>query len=173
LKKGALNIKQALNHGGDCMKKYLRFAAMITASTIAMYFLMYLNIYEWSHFVIGETRLYMALIMGSAMAMIMLTFMLQMYTNKKINVCIYAFSIALFAVSLFLVRSQMTVDDRSYMKSMIPHHSIAILTSERANISDPRVRQLADEIIETQEEEIAEMKRLIRDFENERAEQRD
>ncbi len=150
------------------MKNYLRFAAMIITSTTFMYFLMYLNIYELNHFAFGETRLYMALIMGSAMAVIMLTYMLKMYTNKRINMGIYAFSIVLFAVSLFLVRSQMTIDDVSYMKSMIPHHSIAILTSERANIRDPRVRALANEIIETQIEEIAEMERLIRELENDR-----
>ena len=55
--------------------------------------------------------------------------------------------------------------DDEYMKAMIPHHSIAILTSERAQISDPRVRKLADEIIEAQRREIAEMKYLIRDLE--------
>jgi uncharacterized protein (DUF305 family) len=70
-----------------------------------------------------------------------------------------------FAGALWLVRSQASVDQVSYMKAMIPHHSIAILTSERAHISDPRVRRLADNIIETQRREIAEMKALISELE--------
>ncbi len=74
-------------------------------------------------------------------------------------------AIAVFAAALWLVRSQASVDQVSYMKAMIPHHSIAILTSERAHISDPRVRRLADGIIETQRREIAEMKALISELE--------
>ncbi len=98
------------------------------------------------------------------MAIVMLSFMLHMYSNVTVNIIIYLVSIVIFAGSLWLVRSQTTVDDVSYMKAMIPHHSIAILTSERAKISDPRVRQLADEIIEAQRREIDEMKMLINDL---------
>jgi uncharacterized protein (DUF305 family) len=88
-----------------------------------------------------------------------------MYENTKINVAIVLGSAAIFAASLWLVRSQETVEDVSYMKAMIPHHSIAILTSRRAHITDPRVRKLADGIIEAQVREIAEMKALIKDLE--------
>ena len=77
-----------------------------------------------------------------------------------------AISVAVFAGALWLVRSQQTVEDVSWMKAMIPHHSIAILTSERAHITDPRVRTLADGIIEAQRREIAEMQALIKDLEN-------
>lgn len=108
----------------------------------------------------------MALIMGATMAIVMLSFMLHMYSNVTVNIIIYLVSIVIFAGSLWLVRSQTTVDDVSYMKAMIPHHSIAILTSERAQISDPRVRQLADEIIEAQRQEIDEMKMLINDLQD-------
>ena len=73
-------------------------------------------------------------------------------------------SLLIFVVSLFLVRSQTTVADRSWMKAMIPHHSIAILTSSRANIDDVRVKALAEEIIRAQEREIAEMKWLLDDI---------
>ncbi len=89
-----------------------------------------------------------------------------MYKNSKINIGIFAGSVVIFIFALWLVRSQTTVEDVSYMKAMIPHHSIAILTSERANISDPRVRKLADGIIEAQRREIDEMKALIKDLEN-------
>ena len=99
------------------------------------------------------------------MAIIMLAFMLGMYTKRAINVAIFIGSVVIFAGALWLVRSQTTVEDVSWMKAMIPHHSIAILTSERAHITDPRVRKLADGIIEAQRREIGEMKMLIQDLE--------
>ncbi len=147
-------------------KGYLRFLAMVATATVIMYGLTYLNTYEIDHVFFSETRLYMSLIMGATMAVVMLLFMLHMHRSTKVNLAIGAASIALFAASLWLVRSQRTVDDVSYMKAMIPHHSIAILTSERAQISDPRVRELADEIIEAQRREIDEMKNLIADLES-------
>lgn len=151
------------------MKMYLRFAAMVATSTVAMFGLMYLNTYEWGHAVFSETRTYMALVMGATMAVIMLVYMTHMLTNRRINIGIIIGSIILFSLALWLVRSQETVEDVSYMKAMIPHHSIAVLTSERARISDPRVRKLADEIIQSQRREIAEMKMLIDDIQaNER-----
>jgi len=146
--------------------KYAKFGAMIATSTIAMLILMYLNTYQMDHIFFSETRAYMALVMGASMAIIMLAFMLHMYPSRSANIAIVVGSILVFAVSLWLVRSQQTVEDVSWMKAMIPHHSIAILTSERARISDPRVRALADSIIDAQRKEIAEMKRLIQDLEN-------
>ena len=143
------------------MKPYARFAAMIAASTVVMFGLMYLNTYSLDHVFFSETRLYMALIMGAAMAVVMLLFMWGMYENRGANVAILAVSAVVFTGALWLVRSQATVGDVAWMKAMIPHHSIAILTSERAHIRDPRVRKLADGIIATQRREIAEMKGLI------------
>ena len=147
---------------------YARFAAMIATSTVVMFGLMYLNTYQLNHVFFSETRAYMALLMGATMAVIMLSFMLSMYKSRRVNTGIFLGSVAVFALSLWLVRSQTTVEDVAYMRAMIPHHSIAILTSERANISDPRVRELADEIIEAQRREIDEMKRLIKDLETSR-----
>jgi hypothetical protein len=144
---------------------YLRFAAMISTSTVVMYGAMYLNSYALEHVMWSETRVWMALIMGSIMTIVMLLFMLKMYTVRSVNIVILLSSAVLFAVALWVVRSQVTIDDTDYMKAMIPHHSIAIMTSERAQINDPRVRQLADEIIKAQRREIAEMKQLIDDLE--------
>ena len=144
---------------------YWRFAAMIATSTLVMFGLMYLNTYAFEHVFFSETRTYMALLMGATMAMIMLSFMLSMYSSKTLNLAIYVGSVAVFALMLWLVRSQTTVGDVSYMRAMIPHHSIAIMTSERANIDDPRVRKLADEIIAAQRKEIGEMRDLIADIE--------
>ena len=144
---------------------YGRFLAMIATSTMVMFGLMYLNTYALDHIFFSETRAYMALYMGATMAVIMLVFMLGMYGNATANIAILAGSVVLFAAALYLVRSQAVVADVSYMRAMIPHHSIAILTSERARIADPRVRKLADGIIEAQRLEIAEMKALIADLE--------
>lgn len=151
------------------MYPYVRFGAMIAVSTAVMYSLTYLNVYQVSHVHWSETRVYMALIMGSAMAVVMLSFMLHMYKVRLANAAILALSAVIFAGALFLVRSQATVEDTSWMKAMIPHHSIAILTSERARLVDPRVRDLAARIIEAQRREIDEMEALIDDLEGERA----
>lgn len=146
------------------MNNYLRFALMIGTSTLVMLGLMYLNTYAWDHVFWSETRFYMAFVMGAAMAIVMLSFMLGMYENSKVNLGIYAGAGVVFLAALFLVRSQATVGDRSYMSAMIPHHSIAILTSERSNIEDARVRELANEIIRAQRREIREMEWLIEDI---------
>ena len=148
------------------MNNYARFGAMIATSTLVMFGLMYLNVFQLDHIFFSETRAYMALVMGATMAVIMLAFMLGMYKKRGINIAIIVGSAVVFAASLWLVRSQQTVDQVSWMKAMIPHHSIAILTSERATITDPRVRELADQIIKAQREEIAEMERLISDLED-------
>lgn len=140
---------------------YGRFAAMIATSTVVMFVLMYLNTYVLEHVEFSQTRVWMALVMGAAMALIMLGFMWGMYKNRRLNLAIVGGSIAVFAIALWLVRSQLTVGDIAYMRAMIPHHSIAIMTSERAHIRDPQVRKLADGIIDAQIREIAEMKRHI------------
>jgi uncharacterized protein (DUF305 family) len=143
---------------------YKTFLIMIGASSVLMYLAMYLNTYAWDHVFLSEMRLYMNLLMTAIMAMVMLWFMRHMYTDKRTNQYIVGGSIALFAVALFLVRSQVLVDDVDYLEAMIPHHSIAILTSERAQIENPRVRELADEIIAAQKREIDEMKKLIEEL---------
>jgi len=144
---------------------YSKFFAMIGTSTVVMLGLMYLNSYSIiEHAFWSETRFYMAFVMGAAMAVIMLSFMLGMYKNKNTNAAIYVGSVLIFSLALFLVRSQTTVEDTSYMSAMIPHHSIAIMTSERANIDDVRVRKLANDIIKAQRKEIKEMEWLIEDI---------
>ena len=144
---------------------YWRFAAMIATSMVLMFGVMYLNTYALEHVLWSETRFWMTFVMGAVMAVVMLSFMLSMYNNKAVNIAIYLGSFLVFALALWLVRSQATVNDSEYMEAMIPHHSIAIMTSERAQITDPRVRKLADEIIEAQRREISEMKYLIKDLE--------
>ncbi|MEO7270903.1 MAG: DUF305 domain-containing protein [Vicinamibacterales bacterium] len=150
------------------MSNYRRFAAMIATSSVVMFAVMYLNTYQLDHVFFSETRAYMTVLMSATMAVIMLGFMPSMYPSRRANLAIVAGSLAAVVAALWLVRSQATVEDLSWMKAMIPHHSIAILTSERAHIADPRVRALADDIISAQRREIDQMKALIEDLESRR-----
>lgn len=144
---------------------YKRFFAMIATAMVAMFCLMYLHSYQiLDHAWFSETRLFMTLLMGGSMMIIMLAFMLGMYQKRKANLAIFLGGGLLMVAAVWLVRSQITVDDVDYMEGMIPHHSIAILTSERAQIEDPRVRKLADNITEAQRKEIREMEWLINDI---------
>jgi hypothetical protein len=140
---------------------YPRFVLMVATSTVLMFALMYFNTYAAEHVFFSQTRAWMALAMGALMAAVMLSFMSGMYRNRRANRWIWGISAVVFAVSIGLVRSQATVGDASYLRAMIPHHSIAVMTSERARIADPRVRKLADEILGAQRREIAEMRFLV------------
>lgn len=147
------------------MKPYVRFMVMIMTSTVVMFFLMYVNTYRIEHVFWSETRFWMAFVMGAGMAVVMLLFMWSMYRSTARNLVILGIAAVVFSVGLWLVRSQATVTDTEYMSAMIPHHSIAIMTSERAHLRDARVRKLAQEIISAQRREIAEMRYLIDDIE--------
>lgn len=150
------------------MHPYRNFVIMILVSSTLMHGVMYLNTYDATHVWFSQTRLFMTFMMAGSMALVMLFFMRHMYKSKPKNAAIVIGSVTLMALGLWLVRSQSTVDDLAWMKAMIPHHSIAILTSERADISDPRAKKLANEIIQTQKQEIAEMESLIRDLQSAR-----
>ncbi|HUE73602.1 MAG TPA: DUF305 domain-containing protein [Pirellulaceae bacterium] len=150
------------------MHPYRNFVLMIMVASILMFCLMYLHTYQLSHVWFSQTRMFMTFIMAGSMALVMLLFMRHMYRDRRANLAIAIGSVALIGLGIWLVRSQATVGDTAWMKAMIPHHSIAILTSERAHISDPRVRKLADEIIEAQRREISEMEVLIDDLEHQK-----
>ncbi|ADF54541.1 MAG: DUF305 domain-containing protein [Zunongwangia sp.] len=152
------NSNQHTNKGN-----YTKFILMLVASFIAMYITMYLNSYALDHVYFSLTRFYMSCLGIAAMAVIMWFFMRKMYQNKKKNIAILLGSLVLFLGALGLVRAQSPIiGDILWMKAMIPHHSIAILTSERADIKDPEVRKLADDIIKAQRKEIGEMKAMIK-----------
>ncbi|OBX22128.1 MULTISPECIES: DUF305 domain-containing protein [Bizionia] len=151
------------------MKNYTKFFLMLGLSFIAMYITMYLNTYAIDHVYFSMTRFYMVCLGISTMAVIMWFFMRNMYQNKKKNIGILVGSFILFMSALGLVRAQAPiVGDLLWLKGMIPHHSIAILTSERAAIQDPEVKKLADAIIEAQRKEIEQMKVMIKRLENEK-----
>ena len=158
-----------MNQGKMNNNSYTRFFLMLGASFLAMYITMYFNTYELDHVYFSLTRFYMSCLGISTMAVIMLLFMTNMYQDKKKNIGIFVGSLVLFVGALVLVRAQKPViGDILWMKAMIPHHSIAILTSGRADIKDPEVKQLAEDIIKAQKKEIEEMKAMIKRLEKEK-----
>lgn len=157
---------QGMNQNKKSKSHYAMFLWMLLCSFIAMYITMYLNTFELDHVYFSLTRFYMACLGISVMAMIMLLFMRNMYKNRNKNIAILLGSLILFVSTLTLVRTQVPIGDVLYMRAMIPHHSIAILTSKRADIKDPAVRKLADGIIKAQVKEIAEMKAAIKRLES-------
>lgn len=154
-------------HSGK--NNYTKFVLMLVASFVAMYITMYLNTYKFDHVYFSLTRFYMSCLGIAAMAIIMFVAMRSMYKNRKKNIAIVAGSILLFVSALGLVRTQSPIiGDVLWMEAMIPHHSIAILTSERAAIKDPEVKKLAEDIIKAQRKEIEEMKKMIERLQNEK-----
>ncbi|MDX2089672.1 MAG: DUF305 domain-containing protein [Kofleriaceae bacterium] len=141
-----------------------RFAAMVATSTFIMFFLMYQLIFSIDHATFSLNRTIASLLMGCVMAIVMLGFMWPMYNGRAAKVAIVAGATVLGGTLLYINRSQALIDDESFMRSMIPHHSIAINNARKATIRDPRVRELADEIIESQVREIELMKRLLVDI---------
>jgi hypothetical protein len=158
-------MSKAHHPQGKAQMSWLRFAAMIATSTIMMFFLMYQLVYAPDHATFSVNRLVASLVMGCVMTVVMLGFMWPMYGGGGLKVAILVGAALLGATLLYLNRSQSLVGDVAFMRSMIPHHSIAINNARKANLSDPRVRDLADEIIESQVREIVEMKQLIDDIE--------
>lgn len=142
-------------------KSYNKMALMLLVSFVIMYGVMFLNVAETNHIYISLTRTYMTLLMVAPMALLMLMLMGMMYPNKKKNRIIAISAVIVFAAALTGLRSQTPIGDVQYMKAMIPHHSSAILVSNNANLKDPEVKKLAEDIIIAQEKEIAQMKFIL------------
>jgi hypothetical protein len=141
-----------------------RFAAMIATSTVIMFFLMYQLVYTSEHATFSLNRLLSSLIMGAVMTVVMLGYMWSMYRGMAVKIGVLAGAAVLAGVLLWLNRGQRLVGDTEFMKAMIPHHSIAINNARKADIRDPRVRKLADQIIASQVREIREMQLLVDDI---------
>ncbi|MBD3359729.1 MAG: DUF305 domain-containing protein [Candidatus Buchananbacteria bacterium] len=143
------------------MKNYKIFLLMLIISFCIMYGVMFLNVASLDHLYLSLNRLYMALLMVSPMAILMLILMRKMFKNKKLNAVILVASLLVFIITVIFLREQIFIADKQYMQAMIPHHSSAILTSQEASIQNPEVKELADQIIETQIREIELMKQYL------------
>ena len=149
----------------DQKQMWMKFAGMIATSTLVMFILMHQMVYEADHLTFSLNRFIASLVSGSSMVIIMLGFMWSMYRDPALKKMVMAGAAIAFVGLLFVNRQQVLIGDEGYMRSMIPHHSIAINNSRKATITDPRVRKLADNIIKAQVKEIAEMKMLLEDIE--------
>ena len=140
---------------------YRRLAIILPINAVVMFLLTYSLIDGLDHFYPNLNRLYMAVIMVAPMALVMLAGMRSMYANARLNVVLYVGFAVLFAATFLLARTQTGVGDEQFLRAMIPHHSSAILMCEHATITDPEIASLCGEIVKAQEEEIAQMKRIL------------
>ena len=126
-----------------------------------MYILMYSMIDTLSDAYLSVTRAYMALAMTAPMLIFAILIMGSMYKNKKANIAILVGGLVLLAVSVYAMRDQTAINETQFLRSMIPHHSSAILMCENPRLQDPQVKELCGEIIESQKSEIAEMNAML------------
>ena len=145
---------------------YGKFALMMATSFVIMYAVMFLNVDRFEHVMLSPTRTYMTLLMIAPVAVTMLLFMWGMYEKKLWNYAILGVAALTFAFCYAGLREQWFISDVQWMKAMIPHHSSAIMVSQKAHLKDPEAIKLAEEIIKAQEKEIAEMQRMIYRLEN-------
>lgn len=145
----------------EIIMPYINLLKMQSISFVIMYSVMFMNVSSLDHIYLSINRTYMALLMTVLMAPIMLIFMKKMYQDIKLNMLVNAVSICLFIFAFLGLRYQWFVSDIQYMKAMIPHHSSAIHTSEQANILEPELKKLSEDIIVAQVKEIDEMKKSL------------
>lgn len=143
---------------------YRKFTLVITINAIVMFFVMYATLYSLEHFHFNINRLYMTFMMVAPMVILMLMFMRDRYHNKTLNLVLSFVFTAVFLICLLLVRTQTPVGNAQFLRSMIPHHSGAILMCRQAQITNPEIQALCERIIETQKQEIAEMEQLLKEI---------
>lgn len=141
-------------------KHYHHLAAMIGAHFVVMYALMYLMVNKFENVFINVNNFYMSGAMAAPMAILMLLFMKSMYANARLNAAVYAISGILLVAFIWFTRQQALVGNEQFIRSMIPHHSGAILMCGRASITDAELKALCGRIIANQQEEIEEMKAI-------------
>jgi hypothetical protein len=130
-------------------------------SAVIMYLVMFTMIDSTGEFYNNIDNVYMTLMMVSPMAILMLLMMGSMYTNRALNLVLYAAFAAIFILSFVGMRTQALVGDDQFLRAMIPHHSGAILMCREARISDPEIAALCARIRQSQKEEIDQMKAVL------------
>ena len=143
------------------MKMYAKLGLALALSYVAMLLLSMSMIRQWDHFYLNGSNAWMALVMVAPMGLIMIAVMWAMFENTALNAGLALTFIAVFAGALFLGRQEAGVGDEQFLKSMIPHHSRAILVCQEADITDPEIEELCRTIVKTQREEIAQMKDIL------------
>lgn len=149
---------------GTMRTHYYMLALNMAINLIIMYLVMFAMIYRWGEFVQNVNFFYMALMMWAPMGALMLLFMGMMYQSKRLNIVIYASSVLIFVLAFIGIRTQAAVGDTQFLRSMIPHHSGALVMCREASLSDPQIQQLCfgpNGIVESQEREIEQMTKLL------------
>jgi uncharacterized protein (DUF305 family) len=147
-------------------KHYQKLVIMTVLSFISMYILMYSMVDRFNNVIPNVNQFYMAGLMTMPMIIIEVMLMRSMYMNKKLNVGIIAASIILLAGFYVAIRQQAAVSEKQFLNGMIPHHAAAILMSKKNPAKDPEIVKLQQEIISSQEREIAEMKAILERMKN-------
>jgi uncharacterized protein (DUF305 family) len=145
-------------------KNYGKLGLVIAVNAVVMFLLTYVLIADIDHFYPNINRMYMTIIMVSPMVILMMLVMRSMYQNKTLNIVLYTLFAVLFVAGVALARTQTSVGDEQFLRSMIPHHSSAIVMCEQADITDPEIADLCEEIVRVQKEEIAIMKEFLEDY---------
>lgn len=144
------------------MRSHYRMLALnLTISLAIMYFVMFAMINSLGEFIQNVNFFYMALMMWAPMGSLMLLMMSGMYKNKRLNMALHAIFALVLVLSFLATRQQWLVGDRQFLRSMIPHHSGAILMCREATIRDAEIKRLCGEIIPAQQREIDEMKQIM------------
>ncbi|MBU8860254.1 MULTISPECIES: DUF305 domain-containing protein [unclassified Micromonospora] len=142
---------------------YIRFGLVLLISLAVMFVLTLSQIRRWSDFFLNLSNFYTSVIMVAVMGVIMMGVMHQMFTDRRLNIVLYAVLGALFVGGFAAVRTEPFVGNENFLRSMIPHHSRAVLVCQESDITDPEIIDLCDQIVKSQEEEITQMKRILRD----------
>ena len=149
-------------HGAhDTRSVYKRFALEMTLEFVVMYLVMYTMIATLEHFYLNLNNVYMTVMMAAPMAIIMLISMRAMFTVPRLNWLIGLGAAAVFVASYAAMRTQAGVGDAQFLRSMIPHHSGAILMCEQASLTDPEIIALCSDIVQAQRAEIAKMQAML------------
>ncbi|HXV98831.1 MAG TPA: DUF305 domain-containing protein [Anaerolineae bacterium] len=140
---------------------YKKLAIAISINAVIMFLITYAMIDKFDHLYLNINRVYMSLMMVAPMVIIMLLVMRSMYENKKLNYILIAAFSGLFILCFSLARTQTPVGNEQFLRSMIPHHSSAILMCQEAEITDLEIIELCEQIVKSQEEEITQMKAIL------------
>lgn len=143
---------------------YSRLLIMVGLHFIGMYILMYSMVNVFDNVFNSFNQVYMAALMTTSMVLIEIPLMSSMYKSKKLNVAILVVSIAVLIGSFVLIRQQVLISDRQFLRSMIPHHAGAILMCKKASIRDQEIKELCRTIVSGQQAEIDLMKRKLEEL---------
>jgi uncharacterized protein (DUF305 family) len=143
---------------------YVELTIELAIDFLIMYLVMYTMIASLDHLYLNINNVYMTLMMVAPMAIVMLVAMRSMFPSRRLNLAVAATAAVVFTASFFAMRTQAAVGDEQFLRSMIPHHSGAVLMCEQSVIRDPEITALCERIVESQKKEIAQMQAILQRY---------